>query len=207
MHRVSPYHITRPSPVAAIVRLACAWLLGVPVIATAAGNAPETHSLFLSAMSGEQVFDASVALENDHYAGVGMGFRFNDRHSLELAAGRTDTQTAAATPADADTLRADALWHYFRGAVWQPYLISGIGQDEYSSGGRNARGTSVSTGGGVFRHLAGPFHLRGELRLQYSLDDNAWSGMGTLGITCAFGGRYTGSVIAQPGSAETETTP
>lgn len=163
----------------------------------AAETAPPTHSLFVSVFAGTHAFDGNSTLADDRHAGASLAFRFTDRHSLELSAGRTDTLTAAATATGYDSRRLDALWHYLRGAAWQPYVLSGIGEDEYTApGGGDARGTFANGGAGVFRHLAGPLHLRAEVRAQYQFDEEAWHGIAVLGLTCAFGGPYAGPAPA-----------
>lgn len=166
----------------------------LPPSVTALDNAPPTGSLFLSLQAGGQRMDPAVGLRDDAYAGVGMGFRFTDRHSLELLAGRADALTPAGAKGNADSRRADVLWHYFRAFAWQPYILTGIGQDDVSLGGSDALGTFADVGLGVFRRIAGPLHLRAEARAQYGFDDETLQGVATLGITCSFGGDYAGEL-------------
>lgn len=165
-----------------------------------AGNAPKSQSLFISVMTGEQYFDATAGLADDRYASAGIGYRLGDRHSVEMIAGRSDTTTVpAGLSANADTRRIDMLWHYFRGTPWQPYVLTGFGQDEYTSATRDTRGTFANGGVGIFRHLAGPFLLRAEARALYSFDRNAWHGVAAMGLTCAFGGDYHGpQILSEP---------
>lgn len=168
-------------------------VLAITTTTANAGNVPKSQSLFISVMAGEQYFDSTAALTDDRYASAGVGYRLGDRHSVEMVAGRSDTTTVpGGLSANADTRRIDMLWHYFRGTPWQPYVLSGFGQDEYTSAGSDTRGTFATGGAGIFRHVIGPFLLRAEVRALYSFDRNAWHGVAAMGLTCAFGGDYLG---------------
>jgi len=195
--RKFPHTPILPRRAAAATGLALAALLAAACV-QAADTTPPKHSLFVSVVAGTHAFDGSSPLADDRHAGASLAFRFSDRHSLELSAGRTDT-LAAASAARYDSRRLDALWHYFRGASWQPYVLSGIGEDEYSgAGGRDDRGTFANGGAGVFRHLGGPIHLRAEVRAQYQFDEDTWHGIAVLGLTGAFGGPYAGPAASPP---------
>lgn len=148
---------------------------------------PAANSLFLSALALRHGFDPERGLAGDVHGAFGMGFRFNERISAELTGGRTPTSTGL-VEADVDTLRLDALWHFDSSAGWQPWVSGGFADQETKAGGAKQREGMVVAGIGLFRRLGGPFLLRAEWRLGYSLDEEAWDHMAGIGLTAAFGG-------------------
>lgn len=177
-----------------------ALLLLTAAVAGRAANVPETDSLFISLLAGGQHFDHRTGVDDGANVTWAVGYRFSDRYSGELAAGRTETQrdTAAAPDVDADSFRADVLWHYLRGGTWQPYIVNGVGQEEFSTTAGNSVDTFANAGAGIVRHLAGPLNFRAEARALYNFDDNAWHGTASIGILVAFGGGYYGEAPPRP---------
>lgn len=175
-------------------RSACLLLAAlVAVVAARAENVPPTGSLFVSALAGPARSGDRAGLADNTDGAFLLGFRWTDRVSGEVAASRLETSLLdpARTPADLDTLRVNALWHYFRGGRWHPYAVAGIGQQTLSAARREDRGSFLEGGLGVWRHVIGPLHFRLDTRAAWSPDRHSLRGIVAAGITIAFGGGFT----------------
>ena len=181
-----------------------ALLLFAALLAAAAcraENVPSTASLFVSVLAGPTQTSDRARLDDDVEGSFLLGYRWTDRFSGELVFSRLETRRhdPLHTPADLDTVRADALWHYFRAGTWHPYAVAGIGQQAVSSARREDRGSFVEGGLGLWRRIAGPLQFRIDTRAAWCPDDDSLRGTVAAGLTLGFGGGYRGAPGQEPG--------
>ena len=133
--------------------------------------------------------DSERKLDNSWAPEIGVGYRFNNRLSLEGVYSTFKTDHKTKDEAKIKDYRLDAFYDLKPwDGDWTPYGLVGVGHfsekfDKYS----DREDTRMSLGGGVRKALTPNLSLRGDVRAVRSLDRNQTEGMFNVALTWTFG--------------------
>ncbi|WP_111497027.1 OmpA family protein [Marinobacter bohaiensis] len=166
--------------------------LGIAVLAAsvaAPALADEQH-IYLNPFIGYQYFDDNRDLsESDTYGG-GIEYRFLPRWAIEAVYSRGDADRKYISgSSDFDDYRLDGLYYFGDpDETWNPYLATGAGHTEFESVGSGIAGeTRLNLGGGIRYNISELISLRGDVREFYSLDEESFDTLASVGMSFAFG--------------------
>ncbi|MGH1470883.1 MAG: OmpA family protein [Cellvibrionaceae bacterium] len=157
---------------------------------------------------GYYFFDKKRNLDNDSFAGLGLGYQFDSPWGAELnyLTGDADIHNApSGTPeVDFDQYRLDGLYHFGDQQGLQPYIAGGIGDTNFQvKGADDADETLLNLGGGVKYYLTKGLSLRADARTFVGLDTETKDFAVTLGLNYLLGKKSASSpkAIAAPAAA------
>jgi len=159
----------------------------------------------LNPQIGYYVFDKKRNLDNDSFAGLGLGYQFDSPWAAELnyLTGDADVHNGS-TEIDFDQIRLDALYHFGDQQGVQPYIAGGIGDlNIQTKGADDTDSTLLNLGGGVKFYLTNGLSLRADARTFVGLDDETKDFAVTLGLNYLLGKKpaSTTKAIAAPAAA------
>ncbi|MCL6271935.1 OmpA family protein [Sansalvadorimonas sp. 2012CJ34-2] len=148
-------------------------------------------------------YDSARTLDNKVAPEVGIGYRFNDRFSLEGLYSKASNELKNGNDADLKDYRLDAFYDL---TPWDgsltPYLVAGIGEfKENIENSKDRDDTRLNVGFGLRKALTENLSLRGDLRALHGLDLNQTESMLNLALTWTFG------APSQPVQAEVTPEP
>ncbi len=151
-------------------------------------------------------FDSYRKLDNTVAPELGLGYRFDDRWSLEAIYSERKTDQKNNNDARVKNYRLDAFYDLqpWDGSL-TPYLVAGIGElDEHLQHAKDRDDTRMNAGIGLRTALTPNLSLRGDVRAVRSLDYNQTESMMNVALTWTFGsvGKPTQQVAAAPLVAE-----
>ena len=183
------------------------------VIATPA-MAEETYKYELTSAVGYNFYDNDRNLDDSAFVGYGFGFNINPKWTIEswLTYSETDLDSNSAIDVDSLSYRIDALYHLPKFGAWTPYLVGGIGRNQFDVEGAVAADfneTQLNGGIGLKRKVYKNIGIRGDVRAFDNIDqgDNADSGTDyalQLALTYAFGKRGYTPVESKPAPLDTD---
>ncbi|GAA4651321.1 outer membrane porin OprF [Kistimonas scapharcae] len=148
-------------------------------------------------------FDSYRGLDNKWAPELGIGYRYNDRFSVEGIYSEFKTDQKGGNDARLRNYRLDAFYDLqpFSGGV-TPYIVAGIGElHENLQHASDREDTRMNMGVGLRKALTPNLSVRGDLRAIRSLDYNQTEGMMNVALTWTFG-----EPAAQPVEAVVEET-
>ncbi len=160
------------------------------VVSTSAlANTVVDKGFTFSLGGGYTAFDSERSLDNNWGPEIGIGYRFNDRMSLEGIYSQFKTDQKNAGEAKIKNYRLDGFYDLRPwDGDWTPYALVGIGElRENREFTRDREDTRMSFGGGVRKALMPNLSLRGDIRAIRSLDYGQTEGMVNVALTWTFG--------------------
>ncbi len=133
--------------------------------------------------------DSVRNLDNSWAPEIGVGYRFNDRMSLEGIYSEFKTDHKTKDEAKIKNYRVDAFYDLKPwDGDWTPYALMGVGHfSEKFDNFSNREDTRMSVGGGLRKALTPNLSLRGDVRAIRSLDYGQTEGMFNVALTWTFG--------------------
>ncbi|MAA64561.1 MAG: hypothetical protein CL581_07280 [Alteromonadaceae bacterium] len=150
----------------------------------------DQQKIYINPFMGFQLFDDKRDLSETATFGAGLEYRFLPSWALEAvwSQGHADRKYVPGE-SDFDDYRLDGLYYF--GEIqdtWNPYLATGAGHTEFEALGGGINGeTRLNVGGGVRYNISDNLSLRGDIREFYSLDEEAYDTLATVGISIGFG--------------------
>ena len=135
-------------------------------------------------------FDSERSLDNAASPEIGVGYRYNNKLSVELLYSEFKAdQKGNSNDARLQNYRLDGFYDLESiGHGLTPYIVAGIGEfQEKLEHADNRDDTRVNAGAGLRTHLTPNLSLRGDLRAVRSLDYNQTEGMVNIALTYVFG--------------------
>ena len=134
-------------------------------------------------------YDSVRTLDNKVAPEVGIGYRFNDRFSLEGLYSNSSNELKSGKDADLTDYRLDAFYDL---TPWDgsltPYFVAGIGEFKEDLENRKDRDdTRLNAGFGLRQALTQNLSLRGDVRALHGLDHHQTESMVNLALTWTFG--------------------
>lgn len=158
--------------------------------ATAFPALADEQKVYVNPFMGFQYFDDKRDLSETDTYGVGLEYRMLPRWAVEGVFSRGSADRKGA-PGESDfkDYRLDGLYYFADpDETWNPYVATGAGHTELESLGGGIGGeTRLNLGGGVRYNLSDVLSLRGDIRELYSLDEEAFDTLATVGMSFAFG--------------------
>ena len=131
----------------------------------------ETSGFELNAALGHYFFENDRDLDNDPFWGLGVGYAFNPRWTVEAWFTDANLETEFGNiDVDGQEYRVDALYHLKPENGITPYIVAGIGDMTYDARLGDVDETRVNIGLGLKKALTDRLNLRGDFRLFNSLD-------------------------------------
>ena len=134
-------------------------------------------------------YDSYRDLDNTVAPELGLGYRFDDRWSLEAIYSEKKTDQKNNNDARLRNYRLDAFYDLkpWDGSM-TPYLVAGIGElDEYLQHAKDRDDTRLNAGIGLRTALTPYLSLRGDVRAVRSLDYDQTESMVNVALTWTFG--------------------
>ncbi|MGI9276706.1 MAG: OmpA family protein [Endozoicomonas sp.] len=175
--------------------------LAVAVIACASSASPAIEKgPLLSLGAAYTAFDSIRELDNNWGPEIGVGYRFDERFSLEAIYSEIKTDQKNDNSASLKNYRADLYYDLdvlSKGLT--PYLVLGAGElQESLKSARDREDTRLSFGGGLRKDLTDNLALRGGIRAIRSLDYNQTEAMINLALVWTFGTAAKPAPTPQP---------
>ncbi|WP_461537561.1 OmpA family protein [Spongorhabdus nitratireducens] len=188
------------------VRLVTRTLISVAVAAAVSGTAIAEEvvdkGVTLSIGGAYNDYDSQRGIDNALAPQLGLGYRFNDRYSLEAVYSekKTDLKNSS-NDVRVKNYRLDGFYDL---SPWSdgltPYIVAGIGEiDEAVQHGKDRDDTRVNGGIGLRTALSPYLSLRGDVRAVRSLDYHQTESMLNVALTWTFG--TPGKPAQQPAPA------
>jgi OOP family OmpA-OmpF porin len=156
----------------------------------------EEQKIYVNPFIGFQYFDHDRDLSETATFGVGLEYRFLDSLAVEPVFSRGDADRKGAPGHSSfDDYRMDFLYYFGEPSEnWNPYLATGAGHTEFEQLGQGTAGeTRMNLGGGFRYNLNDTFSLRADVREFYSLDEEHFDTLASLGFSIAIGVPGTGA--------------
>lgn len=147
--------------------------------------AEDRDRIYINPAIGMQLFDDKRDLDESATYQLGLEYRFSDHWAIEAVYGKSDPERKY-TDGDVSVrdYRLDGLYYF--GAMddsIQPYLGMGAGHTEFDGNGESR----INAGGGLRFVMNDTLSLRLDAREFFSLDEDAWDTLVSLGVSLAFG--------------------
>ena len=173
--------------------------IGMSICSTAIAQGAVDSGLTISVGGAYNMLDTVRNLDDSFAPEVGLGYRFNDRFSVEgnYSMYSTDIQNSSSS-IDMDEYRLDAYFDLMPwDGSWTPYIVAGASMLDMSSDNESHDDNRVNAGFGLRKALTPNLSVRGDLRVVRSVDYNQTEGSANLGLTWTFG-RVAEPVIEEP---------
>lgn len=156
-------------------------LVAVAVILFAASPAVaevRINAFTLSPMIGYQSFDSDLDLKNKPVYGLAVGYTTSANWALELDLRYAPSEIDKSEGPDVDvyTATANVLYHFMPERTFVPYLVGGIGGQQYDISGAGGDEDFIANWGGGFKYsIADNIDLRMDLRhvIDFRTDNEA----------------------------------
>lgn len=133
----------------------------LPLSATAEENSGFT----LTPSLGYFMFDEDRQLEDDAFASLGLGYRFDSPWELEAVYAAANTENEAGVDSDFRQYRLDGLYHLESDGKLTPYLAAGYAYNDFENkAGNDDTRSTVNGGGGVNYSINENASIRGDIR-------------------------------------------
>lgn len=156
----------------------------------------EEQKIYVNPFMGFQYFDHDRDLSEAATFGVGLEYRFLPHVAAEAVFSRGDADRKRGAPeySTFKDYRLDALFYFAEPSdTWNPYVATGGGHTDFEQLGTGHAGeTRVNMGGGFRYNVNDTFSLRADVRELYSLDEEDFDTLATLGFSIALGIPGTG---------------
>lgn len=142
--------------------------------------------IYINPAAGFQYFDDQRDLSESGTYSLGVEYRFLDHWAVEGVYGNADPDRKYAPGhSDYKDYRLDGLFYFDdmnSADVVQPYLAAGAGHTEFDNDGE----ARINAGGGLRLVASDTVSLRLDAREFYSVDENAWDSLVSVGVSFAF---------------------
>lgn len=141
----------------------------------------------LTPMIGQYYYDSDLGLDDDGYAGIGVGYRFSAPYMLEFVYLNGDVQTdAGIDQGDLEQYRLELLYDLGDSGKWSPYFALGAASTEFGDNNPviDDEG-AITIGFGTRYNFTQRVALRGDARYIRGVGDNK-AGDYTLGLGLQF---------------------
>lgn len=173
--------------------------IGMSICSTAIAQEAVDSGLTISVGGAYNMFDSVRIVDDSVAPEVGLGYRFNNRFSVEAnySTYSADVKNTNAS-IDMDEYRLDA---YLDLMPWDgsftPYIVAGASILDMSADADSHDDNRVNAGFGLRKALTPNLSVRGDVRAVRSVDYNQTEGSVNLGLTWTFGS-VAEPVVAQP---------
>lgn len=165
-------------------------MLAAGLTAGQAANA-DGSGLYVMPNVGIQVFDEDKNSDDGTNYGLNLGYEFNSPWALELGYHGGEAETEGGTEFDTELLNLDALYRFNRGGRFEPFILTGLGDQKIKFDNVDDQAETVgSLGVGAYVGLTDRVRLRGDVRGLYSFDNEATDVLALLGVQFRFGSGY-----------------
>ncbi|TBW55500.1 hypothetical protein EZI54_11805 [Marinobacter halodurans] len=150
----------------------------------------QEQKVYINPFIGYQYFDDNRNLSETDTYGVGLEYRFLPRWAVEGVWNRGDADRKHAPgSSDFQDYRLDGLYYFADpDENLNPYVATGAGHTDFDSlGGGIAGETRLNLGGGLRYNLTDVVSLRGDIREYYSLDEESFDTLASVGMSFGFG--------------------
>jgi len=149
--------------------------VGLGCVIAAPTMAEETYKYELTSAVGYNIYDNDRNLDDSAFIGYGFGFNLNPKWTIEswLTYSETDLDSNSAIDVDSLSYRIDALYHLPKFGAWTPYLVGGIGRNQFNVEGAVAADfneTQLNGGIGLKRKVYKNIGIRGDVRAFDNID-------------------------------------
>lgn len=163
--------------------------IGMSVCGTAIAQEAVDSGLTISVGGAYNMLDSVRNVDDSFAPEVGLGYRFNDRFSVEgnYSMYSTDHKVNGSSW-DMDEYRLDAYFDLMPwGGSLTPYIVAGASMLDMSTDTESHDDTRVNAGFGLRKALTPNLSVRGDLRAIRSVDYDQTEGSVNLGLTWTFG--------------------
>lgn len=163
--------------------------VSLSICSTAIAQGSVDSGLTISVGGAYNMMDTVRNVDDSFAPEVGLGYRFNDRFSVEgnYSMYSTDVQNSSSS-IDMDEYRLDAYFDLMPwDGSWTPYIVAGASMLDMSTDTESHDDTRVNAGFGLRKALTPNLSVRGDLRAIRSVDYNQTEGSANLGLTWTFG--------------------
>lgn len=158
-------------------------------VVSTATNAQDESGFTLTPMIGGMFFDSEKNLDDSVTGSVAAGYRFDSPWAVELAYLRSNPDFDAGNgDADLDQYRLDGLYHLEAKDKLQPFVLAGLGENEFESGNSRGHDTFANVGAGIKYAVSSLLSLRSDIRIIQGLDSGDTDFGANLGAQFTFGG-------------------
>ena len=112
-------------------------------------------------------------VDDSEFYGIGFGYGFTDRFSLELWYTDGDADlSGAGFDVDTTSVRLDAKYDFahFGGGNWNTYIVGGVGRSEFDGNGFDETATQLNLGLGLKNQITDNISIRGDVRAFDNID-------------------------------------
>lgn len=163
--------------------------IGLSICSTAIAQGAVDSGLTISVGGAYNMLDTVRNVDDSFAPEVGLGYRFNDRFSVEgnYSMYSTDVQNSSSS-IDMDEYRLDAYFDLMPwDGSWTPYIVAGASMLDMSTDNDSHDDNRVNAGFGLRKALTPNLSVRGDVRAIRSVDYNQTEGSANLGLTWTFG--------------------
>ena len=163
--------------------------IGLSICSTAIAQGAVDSGLTISVGGAYNMLDTVRNVDDSFAPEVGLGYRFNDRFSVEgnYSMYSTDHKVTGSSW-DMDEYRLDAYFDLMPwDGSWTPYIVAGASMLDMSTDNESHDDNRVNAGFGLRKALTPNLSVRGDVRAIRSVDDNQTEGSANLGLTWTFG--------------------
>lgn len=163
--------------------------IGLSICSTAIAQGAVDSGLTISVGGAYNMMDTVRNVDDSFAPEVGLGYRFNDRFSVEgnYSMYSTDVQNSSSS-IDMDEYRLDAYFDLMPwDGSWTPYIVAGASMLDMSTDNDSHDDNRVNAGFGLRKALTPNLSVRGDVRAIRSVDYNQTEGSANLGLTWTFG--------------------
>ena len=165
-------------------------LLGTIAFASLSHARDRDSGFYLTGLLGYTFFDSERNLEDDPNIALGLGYDFSKVWSAEALIGGANLEVDDSSRNNIDNrfARLDALYHFSPEELWRPFLVAGVGHNEFEDEADNKFDeTQFNLGAGIKHEVNDNLDLRFDARALYSHDEESMDALLNLGISYLFG--------------------
>jgi OmpA-OmpF porin, OOP family len=160
------------SALSTAIRLA---ILGSAIAATGAHAEDVSGAIIIPTLGYHyHTYDGDLNLDDGMFGSLGIGYRFENPWSVELTYKKLSTDTSIGNSSvDLNELRFDTLYNFAGGDKYQPFVLLGVGNQDWKYQNFSMDNTLVNLGMGVEYFVGEATSLYGDVRAIENLDDDS----------------------------------
>ena len=171
-----------------LAQLAVVLVAGYSMTISAEEGFTVTGGISVTDFAGDRGLGLDDDTEESGFAA--FGYRFDNPWELEVSYSRLDEAETDSGDIDVEQIRLDALYNFTRNGDWQPYLVFGIGEQDFDfDNADDIDETAANAGVGVKYFLSEKVAVRSDLRAIASLDESEVDTALSIGLSYLFGSK------------------
>jgi OOP family OmpA-OmpF porin len=164
------------------------------VVQSGVVQAEDSHQWEVTGMAGMNAFDSDRNLDDAATGSLGLGYVLSKDWTLEgFYQGFDADIDNGIGGVDGRQLRLDALYHFAQlgDGSWRPFVLAGLGDQEFDGKGFKDNETFGNLGLGIKKQFSDSWLVRGDARTLYSFDEDETDYGVNVGLSYLFGGKKT----------------